>query len=511
MVTALTPHMQRSVDEIANRWPTVGLATGVIRDGRLDAFAAHGLADIASATPVTEDTVFRIASVTKTFTAVAVMQLWEQGSIDLDQPANAYLRAYRLVPARTGLRQPTIRHLLTHTAGIREVLHPSGLLRMRDLGETVKVGRPVPSLAEFYRGALRYDADPGTTFCYTDHGFATLGQIVEDVTGTSLDEYLRAHIFEPLGMEHTDLIRSERVGPWLATGYELRSGGTEAVTDYDLITAGGGGIYSTPRDIARYVAALLGAGENEHGTVLKPETLATMFEPHFQPDPRVPGFGLGFFRTQVGGHLALEHDGILPGFDSQILLAPNDGVGVMAFANGAKRGMHWLGPGSRRLLREVLDVPDDAIRSDVPQHPEVWHELCGWYRSSAVRSDPARLALGPGVEVRVRRGDLMIRAFSPIPALRRGFVLHPDDPDDPYVFRIEFPWFGVDTCRVVFTAARGKEATAIHLDLAPISFERRSTRSNPRIWGAGALIGVAAVGAATVLRRRLGRREEATS
>ena len=105
----------------------------------------------------------------------------------------------------------------------------------------------------------------------------------------------------------------------------------------------------------------------------------------------------------------------------------------------------------------------------------------------------------------------MIRAFSPIPALRRGFVLHPDDPDDHHVFRIDFPWFGVGTCRVVFTAAPGQEATAIHLDLAPISFERRSARTNSRIWGTGALIGVAAVAAATVLRRRLGQREEATA
>jgi CubicO group peptidase (beta-lactamase class C family) len=509
MVTAPVPDVQRSVNEIANRWPAVGLAAGVIRDGHLDAFAAHGLANIASATPVTEDTVFRIASVTKTFTAIAVMQLWEQGSIDLDEPANGYLRAYRLVPANPGYRQPTVRHLLTHTAGIREVLHPSGLVRIRDLGETVRVGQPVPSLAEFYRGALRYDADPGTTFCYTDHGFATLGQIVEDITGMSLDAYLRARIFEPLGMEQTDLIRSERVGSRLATGYELRSGGTEAVADYDLITVGGGGIYSTPTDMARYVAALLGGGGNEHGSVLKPETLATMFEPQFQPDPRVPGFGLGFFRTQVGRHFALEHDGILPGFDSQILLAPNDGVGVMAFANGAKRGMHWLGPESRRLLRQVLDVPDDAIRSDVPQHPEIWDALCGWYRSLAMGSDPARFALGPGVEVVVRRGDLMIRALSPIPALRRGFVLHPDDPDDPNVFRIEFPWFGLGTCRVVFAAAPGEEASAIHLDLAPISFERRSARTNPRILVTGAVVGAAVATAATLLARRL-RREEAT-
>lgn len=154
----------------------------MVRDGSLEFFSGHGLADIASNTSITEDTVFRIASITKTFTAIAVMQLWEQGLVDLDAPASDYLRAYQLIPAEASFRPATVRHLLTHTAGIREVLHPSGLLRMRDLGETVKLGLPVPSLAEYYRGGLRIDAEPGTRFTYTNHGFATLGQIVEDVS-----------------------------------------------------------------------------------------------------------------------------------------------------------------------------------------------------------------------------------------------------------------------------------------------------------------------------------------
>src|SRR5262245_16779131 len=116
------------VNGILNRHPAVGLALGVVRDGRLTYFRGHGFADIASRTPITEDTVFRIGSITKTFTAIAVMQLWEQGLVDLDAPANDYLRAYQLVPAKPSFGTATVRHLLTHTAGIREVLHPSGLL-----------------------------------------------------------------------------------------------------------------------------------------------------------------------------------------------------------------------------------------------------------------------------------------------------------------------------------------------------------------------------------------------
>jgi len=110
--------MKTRVGEILNRRPAVGLALGVVRNGRLEFFHGHGVADIASKRPITEDTVFRIASITKTFTAIAVMQLYEQGRVDLDAPANDYLRAYRLIPAKASFGPATVRHLLTHTAGI---------------------------------------------------------------------------------------------------------------------------------------------------------------------------------------------------------------------------------------------------------------------------------------------------------------------------------------------------------------------------------------------------------
>ena len=495
------PEMKARVNEILNRWPAVGLALGVVRHGSLAFFYGHGLADIKSNTPITKDTVFRIASITKTFTAIAVMQLWEQGLIDLDAPANDYLRAYKLIPARASFQPATVRHLLTHTAGIREVLHLSDLLRMRDLGETVQLGRPVPSLAEYYQGALRIDAEPGSRFMYTNHGFATLGQLVEDVSGKRLDSYLREHLFEPLGMANTDLARSERIRSHLATGYDLRRNGARPVDDYAVVTVGGGGAYSTPRDMARYLAALLGGGANEHGRVLKPVTLATMFEPQYQPDPRVPGNGLAFFRGNLGGHLAVEHDGILPGFDAQIFLAPDDGVGVMAFSNGARRAMHWLTPEVGGVLKHLLGVPDEVIRSDVPQHPELWGDLCGWYHFSAHLTDPGKLALGAGVEVFVRHGQLMMRALSPLPTLYRGFALHPDDDNDPYVFRIDFSAFGIDACRVIFSRAPGVGTTAVHLDVGPLSFQKQPASKNPRLWATGVLGALAVAAAATTFRR----------
>ena len=498
--------LEAEVAEILSRHPAVGLAVGEVRNGRLKSFSAHGVADIPSHTPITQDTVFRIASITKTFTAIAVMQLWERGLVDLDAPANDYLRAYELLPAKAGLRPATVRHLLTHTAGVPEAAHPWGAF-LPDFGESVKAGEPLPSLAEFYGGGLRLAAEPGTMFRYGNHGFATLGQLVEDVSGQPLDRYFRAHIFEPLGMTDTDLPRSQLVTSRLATGYKLAANGPKVVPVRDMVTAGAASICSTPRDMARYVAALLGGGANEHGSVLEPATLATMFEPQFQPDPRIPGMGLSFFRIDLGGHRAVEHQGVIPGFNSQIFLAPDDGVGAMAFTNGARGAMLWLAPEVAGLLARLLGVQGDTIRADVPQHPEVWGDICGWYRLPGPLTDVrVRTMIGAGVEIFVRGGQLMLRFLSPIPALSWGLPLHPDDEKDPFAFRIDLSRAGIGSMKIVFSDDPGRGPTRVHLDLMPLTLEKQPGATNPRRWAAGALGALSAVAAAGVLRRRRGHR-----
>ena len=172
-------------DGVLNRHPAVGLAVGVVRDESLELFCGRGWAESAARRPVTQDTVFRIGSITKPLTAIAVMQLCEQGLVDLDAPANDYLRPYRLVPARANFRPATVRHLLTHTAGIpearhvRDLFHPeAGPFEGRPPILSVPFGAPLPSLAEYYHGGLRVVVQPGTAFAYSNHGFATLGQII---------------------------------------------------------------------------------------------------------------------------------------------------------------------------------------------------------------------------------------------------------------------------------------------------------------------------------------------
>jgi CubicO group peptidase (beta-lactamase class C family) len=476
------PLVAHLVREVVALHPSVGLAVAVIRDGRVASFASHGLRGMADRAPVTPDTGFRIGSITKLFTAIAILQVWEEGRLDLDAPAPESLRAFRIVPAASGIGLPTIRHLLTHTSGIPEVRHLADLLHpdwgpwaSRPAEWSVRAGERLPSLAEVYRDGLRVVVEPGSAFAYSNHGFATLGQIVEDVSGMPLARYLRERVFEPLGMDRTELERTHRVTEGLATGYVLGATGPRPVPDRDWVCLGAGGAYSTARDLARFATALLGGGSNAQGSILRPATLAMMLQPDYQPDARLPGMGLAFFRHDLGGQRAVGHDGILPGFQSALLVAPDAGTAVVGLTNGSHAAMTWLPRELDRLLRRIVGVPEDAVRHDIPQRPDTWPELCGRYRLPPRISDVRQiLATGGGVEVAVRGGRLMARLRTPVPGLSAWHPLHPDDAVDPAVHRVDLSRFGMGTIRLAFArhASGHGGMTHLHADLQAISLER---------------------------------------
>ena len=505
------PELWARTRGILSRRPAVGLALGVVCRGRLEFFHGHGLADIPTRTPITEKTVFRIASITKTFTAIAIAQLRERGLLDLDAPANDYLRAYRLLPADPRFGPPTLRQLLTHTAGVPQIVRPwralrnllgaNGLVRLTEGGASFDLNEHVPTLAEYYGGTIHLEAEPGTRFTYGDHGYATLGQIVEDVSGKSLDRYFREEIFGPLGMSDSDLLRSDHVRSRLATGYVLASDGPRRVEDRQWVTAAASNVYATPADMALYIAALVGGGANEHGRVLQPKTMAAVFEPQHETDPRVGGIGFGFMLGHVDGHLTAEHQGILPGFDSQICLAPDDGVGVMIFSNGTRQGTSWMPGETSELLSELLRVTDGGVRSDIPQRPDVWSEICGWYPLTANLTDTQlKSVVGLGAEVLIQGGQLTLRTLSPIPAMYRGFVLHPDDANDPFAFRIDLSKYGIGSVKVVFSRHPGG-VTRIHTNWIPHSLTRQPLERSPRRWIGRGLATAAGIAAVTLLRR----------
>jgi CubicO group peptidase (beta-lactamase class C family) len=258
--------------------------------------------------------------------------------------------------------------------------------------------------------------------------------------------------------------------------------------------------------MARYMAALMGGGRNEHGSILRPDTMAMMFAPHFQGDPRVPGMGLGFDRLDDDGHLVIGHGGILPGFNSQMFVAPEDGTGVIAWTTGAHLAMLWLPTETGRLVDRLIGAPIDAIRTDLPQRTETWHELCGHYGYTGRLTDiRSRLMTGFGADVYVAGDKLMLRLLSPVPGLLRGIQLHPDSETDPDVFRVDLAAFGLPTAGIVFTRRPDVGATAMHLDIFPMSL--RHQHPAPRRLKAWhlAVFSTLLATAATLVARRLWR------
>lgn len=486
------------IGEVLHRHPAGGLAVGVVGPGGLEFFSGSGVADTARGTPITQHTVFRIGSISKTFTAIAVMQLREQDLLDLDDPVGEHLRSYRLAPARGSFRPVTIRQLLTHTGGIGEFRGVADLFRPT-IGLAAARDR-APSLADYYHGKLRVEVEPGTKWAYANHGFATLGQLVEDVSGEPFASYMRKHLFGPLGMDSTDFTRTDLIRDQLATGYMLRGRGLKAVPDRDIAVQGAGAGFSTTADMARYAAALLGGG----GPLLPPEVLAEMFRPQYQPDPRLPGIGLSFLRGDIGGHRTVGHDGGWPGFISAMVVAPGDGLAVLSFANTGSVAPARV---TDAILREALGAGADLPRTDVPEHPEVWAGICGWYGPGPGPFTNARVRMltGAGVEVAVRGSHLVLRGLAPVPRLRKGFRLHADDPGDPYLFRLDLTDLDRGTWQIAFSRNGDGAVTALHMAPIPMSVGKRPGYRNPaRLAAAGA--GAAGVAGAAAALRALRRR-----
>jgi CubicO group peptidase (beta-lactamase class C family) len=217
-----------------------GMGVGIVRGSETIYAKGFGLADAARERPVSPRTVFRIGSISKTMTAIGLMQLWEQGFFGLDDPVNDHLKHYQVNRPDRATPPVTFRHLLTHTSGIGELRGVTDLFKPV-IGLGTKPGKPVPTPAQYYPKGLRPAVRPGTKRVYSNHAFNTLGQLVEDISGEPFVEYMRRQVFEPLGMENTDYVPSERSREALAQGYSFSRGALKPV-DYLEITARGLGL-----------------------------------------------------------------------------------------------------------------------------------------------------------------------------------------------------------------------------------------------------------------------------
>jgi CubicO group peptidase (beta-lactamase class C family) len=320
--SGLSTEIRERLEAERSRLSMIGLAAGVVKGHELAYLLALGPARLVPPEPVTDRTLFMICSISKTMVTLGVLQLWERGLLQLDDPVNDHLRGFRIAYPDPSAPAVTIRHLLTHTSGAYAPV---------SLG--FEIGAPTPSLAELYGGTLACQFPPGSRWCYSDHGFSALGQLVSDVSGRPFAEYMRENLFVPLGMEHTQYEKRDR-DPELAVGY----GGTDGQVWEDRRFQAGplapaGAVTSDTSDMAKYVRALVNGGANEHGRAVAAETLAAALTPHIAL--LMPGFfaGLGFAVTEMEGRRVAWHNGGWPGFSSTMWFAPDDGWGVTLLTN----------------------------------------------------------------------------------------------------------------------------------------------------------------------------------
>lgn len=319
------------------RGDVAGGVVVVVKDGSVLLEKGYGYADMATREPVDPlRTLFRPGSTSKLFTWTAVMQLVEQGRLDLDTDINRYLD-FR-IPAYAGM-PITLRNVMTHTAGFEE--QGKGLFgteRDTDLSLESYVKRSIPKRI----------FPPGHTPAYSNYATALAGYIVARVSGQSFDDYIEQHIFAPLQMSHSSfrLPLSARLKPDASKGYGLAS---EPAKPYELVAgAPAGNLASTGDDMSRFMIAHLNDGAFEAARILQAQTARQMHTSALTMIPPLNRMVLGFYETGCNGHHVISHGGDTQWFHTYLRLFIDDGVGLYISLNSAGRDS------ASEVLREAL-------------------------------------------------------------------------------------------------------------------------------------------------------------
>jgi CubicO group peptidase (beta-lactamase class C family) len=364
--------LQALLDDTATRTMArqgiAGAVVALVRGGRVVYCKGYGFADLAARRPVSpQDTVFRVASLAKPFTAVAALQQVERGALDLDRDVNGYLRGFQL--AASFPRPVTLRDLLVHTAGFDELYVGTAARRAEEQQPLARyLARHMPARV----------LPPSEVISYSNHGMALAGYLVELASGVSYEQYVEREIFAPLGMRHSGFRLTAPLAAGLATGYARRPGGEQPVPyDYlnDLPAAG---LLTTGSDMARFMTAVLGGGQSGGVRILGQAQARRLVERQFSHHPRMEGRTFGFFETFRDGRRVIGHEGEIRGFASGLYLLPEQGVSLFVSANQSSPELR------EALLGQLLarfPAADQVATGDALAQPTVPVErLAGVYR-----------------------------------------------------------------------------------------------------------------------------------
>ena len=377
----------------------------IVLDGELLLAKGYGYKDVEARTPVdVADTLFRPGSVSKLFTWVAVMQLVEQGKLDLDADVNTYLQGFRI---RETFDQPiTLRHILTHTPGFEDgglgyliIDKPENLIPLSEAMERYQPERVNP---------------PGVQSAYSNYGTALAGLIVEQVSGVPFNDYVQRNLFDPLGMRHSSF--AEPLPPELdarmAKGYKVDKG-AYVEKPFELVGNFGpaGGMSTTATDMMRFAQAILNGGELDGQRILKSETLKQMLTRSFAQDDRLSGMLLGFYESDYNGNRVVGHGGDTQWFHSD--LAIDEGNRLAIFVSFSGTGGRF--PRSA-LISALYDeyfpaaIEAPAAPADFKDRAARYAGSYGFWRGNFSKVERA-FSLGSAVQVAPTDDGALIVAF----------------------------------------------------------------------------------------------------
>ncbi len=329
--------------------------------------SGFGFADRQARRPAMASTVYMIGSITKLFTATAIMQKVELGRIDLDRPVREYVPEFTIKTRFPEAAPISVRHLMTHHSGIPcDNLHRMWVKSIDDEPDSFR------TVLVYLQG--QYAANPpGRIFAYSNQAIDLLGVVLERASGEPYEQYIRTHILQPLGMESTAFVADRYLRPVLSKGYSKPAGEWEGrIRDIPA-----GGLYADAVDMARFIAMVLCGGQPVHKRILQPETLDEMFKPQNEGVPLDFGFKIGLNwilswpSLEAAGRVGW-HDGGTRNFTSNLLVLPDQRLGVVILTNSPSGGSlaHRVAETALRLaLRERRGIdlrPSTAARPPQP-------------------------------------------------------------------------------------------------------------------------------------------------
>lgn len=404
-----------------------GATVAVVQDGKLLFAKGYGYADIsAQKSVVAEQTLFRPGSISKLFIWTAVMQLVEQGKLDLNADVNSYLKAFQ-IPSTLQLPQGgvpaapiTLAHLLTHTPGFED--RGDGLFR-RSAEDLLPLEQ---YLIDHMPARVR---QPGTLTAYSNYGTALAGYIISQVTGMPYEQYIEEQILQPLQMKHSSFRQPlpDALAGEMATGY-VYSGGQQEPRPFEIVQASpAGALSTTATDIANFMIAHLQNGRFGDKRILSEATAQLMHQQSFTNDPQVNGFAHGFIEATFNGQQLIWHAGDTLYFHSILMLLPAQNIGFFVSYNGANGSSAYM-----NTARAIFDhyfpmsaTPRPTPAADAPTHAQ---QVAGSYLMARSNQSNAEKIINLFQLMNVQptaNGELLVSTGTPAQAIQRYVEIAP--------------------------------------------------------------------------------------